>query len=169
MTDAIPDDLDVVDYTVRPLGEAADGGRIEVCPACGLVGLAVRYADNDRHHPTRYVHRRPAYSVEHPRVQQQQAWRKSRQDDADSCYLDPAPRADGLRHDQAAAVVAWVALVGHQLALLEAAVGLGWYDRIDGQGVADRLAALQPLLAGDLSAIETIVGRAAGVEGDYGR
>lgn len=156
---------DIVDYTTRPLGEVTDGGRIEICPACGFVGLAVRYNSMGGRHPARYVHRRPAYSADAPRVQQQQARDASRQSEADSCYVDPAPRADGLKHEEAAAIGAWAAQARHQLALLESAVAAGWYDRLEGHTVQERFAALRSLLAAELPGIE----RTTGVEGDYGR
>lgn len=161
------DETEVVDYTGRTPGELADGGRIEVCPACGYVALAVRYHGAGRHHPARYIHRRPVYSAEHPRAQQQQARDASRQSDTDSCYVDPAPRADGRSHEEAATVLAWAAMLRHQLILLESAVALGWYDRIEGQTIWSRFAALRPLMATNLPEILAIV-RAAGVEVDDG-
>lgn len=152
------DDPDMVDYTTRPLGEVTDGGRIEVCPACGLVGLAVRYHGVGRGHPARYVHRRPAYSAEYPRVQQHQLWEASRQSDTtNSCYVDPAPRADGLPHDSAAAVITWAAIMRHLLIQAESAVNLGWFDHVEGHTVEDRLTALRPFMATSLSEIQAIL------------
>ena len=168
MTNSPNDTTEMVDYTAYPVGDLADGGRIEVCPACGRVGLAVRYHGVGRGHPARYVHRRPAYSVDAPRVQQQQARDANRRSDAASCYVDPAPRADGLAHDAAAAVIAWAALMRHQLILLESAVATGWYDYIEGHTVGDRLTALRPLLAAGLPEIQAIIREAVG-EGDDGR
>lgn len=158
----------VVDYTTCAPGLTADG-RIESCPACGETGLVVRYTEHGGHHPAHYIHRRPAYSAEHPRIQQQQARDASRQSDADSCYVDPAPRADSLRHNEAADIVAWVALVRRQLTLLESSVALGWYGSRPGENVWNQQQALVPLMAPNIPAIQEIVSRAAGAEAGDGR
>lgn len=156
---------ETIDYTTSSPGEVLDGGRIEVCPACGHLGLAIRYPPIGRHYPARYIHRRPAGVAGDPRDRRPRTGGGNGQGDADSCFVDPAPRGDGLMHGEASATTAWIAVVRHHLVLLEAAMGLGWYDRPPrGYTAWDRMAELRPLLATNLPEMRAVLDRLAAQE-----
>jgi hypothetical protein len=123
-------DLIVIhDFTESAVGEPLilHDGRVEVCPACGRPAWAQRYTSYKGRHPAHYLHR---------------SWMDDETGEMtyERCFVEDAPRGDGLSHAEAAALEAWAGRLERHCALLKAALGTGWYDApTDGRGTLYRL------------------------------
>jgi|CXWK01.1.fsa_nt_gi hypothetical protein len=128
--------LELYDYTVFALGaDDGKGGRTALCPACGRAARVDRHAPIGAKHPAHYVHRVCMDDVTLERSYER-------------CYVEDAPRGDGLSHAEAAALVEWADAVRLCCARLDAAVGLGWYVAVDDSKDARHyLAQLRAMLA----------------------
>lgn len=136
------------DFTNRDAGQADPaGGVFETCPACGRVARATRYTPYKGRRPAHYVHR-----VNMDDVTLKHSYER--------CYVEDAPRGDGLSHAEAAALVEWAGAMRLCCARLDAAVGLGWYVAVDDSKDARHyLAQLRDMLAAAPQLTEASDGR----------
>ena len=141
-------DLIVIhDFTDRPIGERLihTDGRVEACPACGRPAWAQRLTAFNGRHPAHYVHKT---FLDNETLAQSY----------ERCFVEDAPRGDGLSHAEAAQLEAWSTALERHCALLKAALGLGWYHApADGRDALSRLVQLEAAVM-DMPLIATEAG-----------
>lgn len=128
--------IELHDFTKWAVGEDdLKGGCIAPCPACGRPARIDRYTPFKNLHPAHYVHK---------------VWL----DDEtlarhfDRCYIEVAPRSDGLGHEEAAVLHKTATSIRMLSFRLASALNGGWYKApSDGWHARHYVAQLRAVLA----------------------